>query len=264
MFNNTNSRHTFYAIFTFLGALVLLFIIAPLLGLVLSTAPSDFFETSADEEVLRSVARTLIISMAATLILGFFSIPLAYILARRNFYLKRLVLGIVDLPIVIPHAAAGIAILGFISRDSIVGQAADSIGLNFVGHPAGIGIAMAFVSVPFLINAAREGFQAVPVRLEYAALNCGANMSRVFFTVSLPLAWRSIITGFILMFARGLSEFGAVVIVAYHPMVTSVLIYERFGAFGLQYARPVAILFILVTLIFFVLLRMLTPGSKDA
>jgi len=65
----------------------------------------------------------------------------------------------------------------------------------------------------------------------------------------------------VMMFARGMSEFGAVVIVAYHPMVAPVLIYERFGAFGLDHARPVAVLFILVSLVFFVLLRLVSRSA---
>jgi molybdate/tungstate transport system permease protein len=138
------------------------------------------------------------------------------------------------------------------------------IGLDFVGAPAGIAVAMAFVSIPFLITAARDGFLSVPVRLEQAALNLGASPARVFFTISLPLAWRNIVSGLILMFARGMSEFGAVVIVAYHPMIAPVMIWERFGAFGLKYARPVAVLFILISLIFFVLLRYLARNKKDA
>jgi molybdate/tungstate transport system permease protein len=138
------------------------------------------------------------------------------------------------------------------------------VGLDFVGAPAGIAVAMAFVSIPFLITAARDGFLSVPVRLEQAALNLGASPARVFFTISLPLAWRNIVSGLILMFARGMSEFGAVVIVAYHPMIAPVMIWERFGAFGLKYARPVAVLFILISLIFFVLLRYLARNKKDA
>jgi molybdate/tungstate transport system permease protein len=121
---------------------------------------------------------------------------------------------------------------------------------------------MAFVSIPFLINSARDGFEGVPVRLEKAALNLGASSLRVFFTISLPLAWRNIVSGLILMFARGMSEFGAVVIVAYHPMVTPVLIYERFGAFGLKYARPVSVLFIGICLLVFVILRLLSREKK--
>lgn len=242
-----------------LGGLLLLFVVAPLAGMFFSTPLKDVFETTKDEAVRDSIELTLLTAMAATLVAALGAIPLAYLLARKDFMLKRLVAGIIDLPVVIPHSAAGIAVLGMISRNSIPGQAASALGLDLVGNPAGIAIAMAFVSVPFLINAARDGFSAVPVRMEQTALSLGASPLRVFFTISLPLAWRHILSGLIMMFARGMSEFGAVVIVAYHPMITPVLIFERFGAFGLSYARPVAVVFVVVSLLFFILLRLLVP-----
>ena len=247
-----------------LSGIVLLFIIGPLVGMFVATSPDQLFESSGDPEVRRSIGLTLWVSMAATLVFALGGIPLAYLLARKEFILKRLVLGIIDLPMVIPHSAAGIAVLGFVTRDSYLGKLGSMIGLDFVGAPAGIAIAMAFVSIPFLINAARDGFSSVPLRLEQAALNLGASQARVFFTISLPLAWRNIVSGLILMFARGMSEFGAVVIVAYHPMVTPVLIWERFSSFGINYARPVAVLFIIVSLVFFVALRFLSRSKKDA
>jgi molybdate/tungstate transport system permease protein len=247
-----------------LSGIVLLFIIGPLVGMFVATSPDQLFESSGDPEVQKSIGLTLWVSMAATLGFALGGIPLAYLLARKEFILKRLVLGIIDLPIVIPHSAAGIAVLGFVTRDSYLGKLGSMIGLDFVGAPAGIAIAMAFVSIPFLINASRDGFSSVPLRLEQAALNLGASQARVFFTISLPLAWRNIVSGLILMFARGMSEFGAVVIVAYHPMVTPVLIWERFSSFGINYARPVAVLFIIVSLVFFVALRFLSRSKKDA
>jgi len=244
-------------VFALLGGLVLLFIIAPLAGLFIKTSPVEFFETVNDQEVTGSIALTLGVSLVTTLVFAIGSVPLAYWLARTSFRGREIIQSLVDLPVVIPHSAAGIALLGLVSRDTWVGQAASAIGLDFVGHPLGIGIAMAFVSVPFLIQSARDGFANVPLRLEMAAMSLGASPWRSFLTVSLPLAARSIITGMVMMFSRGLSEFGAIVIIAYHPMVTPVLIYERFGAFGLKYSRPVAALFVLVCLIFFVLLRIL-------
>ena len=140
-------------------------------------------------------------------------------------------------------------------------MAHDVFGLNLVGGPAGIMAAMAFVSLPFLINSARTGFEAVNPRLEKTAMNLGASSLRVFFTITLPLSWRALIAGTVLMFGRGMSEFGAVVIVAYHPMTAPVLIYERFGAFGLRYARPAALVFVAVCLIVFVILR-IVAGKK--
>jgi molybdate/tungstate transport system permease protein len=245
------------------GALILLFIIAPLLGMFLKTSPQSLFETAGETEVRDSIWLTIWTSAAGTLIFALAAIPFSYLLARRTFPGKKLVTGIIDLPVVIPHSAAGIAILGFVSRDSAIGRMGSAVGLDFIGHPAGIAISMAFVSLPFLINAARDGFSSVPVRLEKAALTLGASPARVFFTISLPLAWRSILSGLILMFARGMSEFGAVIVVAYHPMITPVLIYERFGAFGLKYARPVSVLFILISLSVFILLRWLAREKNN-
>jgi molybdate/tungstate transport system permease protein len=253
-----NRKDGLYWVFTLLGALMLLFIIAPLTGMFLKSSGADLVETARDVQVQGSIWLTLGTSFMATFVFGLLAIPLAYLLARRDFRGKQIILAVIDLPIVIPHSAAGIAILGFISRDSALGSLAASLGINLVGNPLGISIAMAFVSIPFLINAARDGFSAVPVRLEKVAMDLGASPMRTFFTVSVPLAWRHIVSGLILMFARGMSEFGAVVIVAYHPMITPVLIYERFGAFGLKYARPAAALFVAVCLVFFVALRLLS------
>jgi molybdate/tungstate transport system permease protein len=252
----------FNLIIIFLGGLAILFIMSPIVGFYLHTSAAVLYETGNDREVQASIGRTLLISFSGTLFFSLLAIPLAYVLARKNFTGKRLVSGIIDLPVIIPHSAAGIAILGFISRDTVIGQIADYFGLNLVGNPIGIAFAMSFVSVPFLINAARDGFMTVPVRLEKAALTLGASPLRMFFTISLPLAWRSILSGFVLMFGRGMSEFGAVVIVAYHPMIVPVLIWERFTSFGLSYARPVSALFILICLLFFIGLRYITIEKK--
>jgi molybdate/tungstate transport system permease protein len=242
-------------VFAFLGGALLLFIVAPIAGMYLHLTADSVAEAAGSEEVRDSIWLSLWISMAGTVLCSFFAIPLAYLLARRSFPLKGLVNAIIDIPIIIPHSAAGIAVLGIITRQSLLGQAGDAMGLRFVGSPAGIMVAMAFVSLPFLINAARDGFTAVPERLEKISLTLGASPARTFFSVSLPLAWRFILSGFILMWARGMSEFGAVVIVAYNPKTAPVLIFERFTAFGLKYSTPAAALFVTVCLLIFAGLR---------
>ena len=257
-----NRYGPFNWIVLFLSSLVLLFILAPLLGLFLHTGSEELFATANDKVVQESILLTVWVSFAATFFFAIGAVPFAWLLARKNFPLKSVVQGIIDLPVVLPHTAAGIALLGFISRDGLLGKAASSVGLNLVNNPAGIALAMAFVSLPFLINSARDGFAAIPERLEKAALNLGANRTRVFITISFPLAWRSIVTGFVMMFARGMSEFGAVVIIAYHPMIAPVLIYDRFSSFGLKYARPAAVLFIIVALVVFTLLRLLSERRR--
>ncbi|MEZ5146322.1 MAG: ABC transporter permease [Bacteroidales bacterium] len=253
-----NNISIFYILLVFAGGFALMFIIAPLLNLFLQSTSSSLFETLSDKEVQNSIGLTIGISFAGTLFFAILAIPLALLLARKDFFGKKLITALIDLPIVIPHSAAGIALLGFISRDSLLGKTAGFFGFDLIGHPVGIALAMAFVSVPFLINAARDGFLSVPKRYEFAAQNLGASPGRVFLSISLPLAWRHIVSGLVMMFGRGMSEFGAVIIIAYHPMITPVLIYERFTQFGLKYAQPVSVIFIAICLLFFVLFRMLT------
>lgn len=257
MLSLIKKNSTINLVFSFLGGILLLFIVAPLAGMYLNSPLSSLTEAAQTQEVRDSIWLSLWTSMAGTLLFSFLAIPLAYILARKSFPLKSLVNGIIDIPIIIPHSAAGIAVLGIITRDSFLGKAADLFGVKFVGNPAGIIVAMAFVSIPFLINAARDGFAAIPERLEKVALTLGASPIRVFLTISLPLAWRSVLSGLILMWARGMSEFGAVIIVAYNPQTAPVLIFERFTAYGLKYSVPVAALFVSVCLIIFIILRLL-------
>ncbi len=249
-------------VFAALGGVVLLFIVAPLLSLVFNCTPGQLGETIIDEEVRESIWVTLWTSMAATLIFALAAIPFAYLLARKTFVLKGLVTAIIDLPIVIPHSAAGIALIGIVSKRSLVGKVAGFFGIRFIDSSAGIILAMAFVSLPFLINSARDGFHAVPERLEKAAMTLGASPLRVFFTVSVPLAGRGILSGLVLMWARGMSEFGAVLVIANHPKITPVLLYHRYLEFGLDYARPLVVVFLFVCLVFFVALRLMARGRN--
>jgi len=253
-----------HMVFMVFGGCILLFIIGPLASMILHTGSNEMIQAIADPEITESIWLTIWTSMAGALFFAILAIPFAYLLARKNFPFKRLVLAVIDLPIVVPHTAAGIAILGVLSRNSLLGSTANEFGIQLIGSPIAIMAAMSFVSIPFLINSARDGFIGVPERLEKAALNLGASQFRVFITISLPLAWRSVLSGIILMWARGLSEFGAVVIVAYHPMITPILIYERFSSFGLKYARPVTVVFLMVCLFIFILLRLLAGGKRDA
>ena len=106
-------------VFSFLAGLLLLFLLAPLIGLFLSTTPLSLFETAQEPEVQKSIWLTISSSMAATLIFSIGAIPLAYLLARKKFIFKRILLGIINIPVIIPHSAAGIALLGIISRDTL-------------------------------------------------------------------------------------------------------------------------------------------------
>ncbi len=248
--------------FALLGALLVLFVAVPLLWITLSAPPALLWQTLLDEEVQDAILLTFAASLAATVLAFVTGVPLAYLLARTDFPGKHLVEGIMDVPVVVPHTAAGIALLMMFGRRALLGRALGTLGLRFVSAVPGIVIAMLFVSLSFLVSAAREGFEAVDPRLERIARTLGASPWTAFWRVAFPLAWRNILSGMILMWARGLSEFGAVVILTYHPMVAPVLLYERFESFGLDYARPVATLIILICLATFVALRLVSRRER--
>jgi molybdate/tungstate transport system permease protein len=257
-------RHRLTYTFALLGLVIFLFITVPLLKMLLSSVaePDIFWATLADRQVISAIWLTLCAALIATIVGFVFGIPLAYFLARHEFPGKKLVEGLIDVPIVVPHTAAGIALLFVFGRSFAIGGAFEKVGITFVDSTAGIVIAMLFVSVPFLIDSAKEGFKQVDVRLEKVARTLGATPWQVFVRLSFPLAWHSIVAGSIMMWARGISEFGAVVILTYHPMIAPVLVFERFEAFGLAYARPVAVLLIIVSALVFVVLRVLTNRGR--
>ncbi len=245
-------------IFSSLGFLLVLFFAAPILRMVIASDPATLIKTAGETEVYQSIFLTLRASLWSTLAALITGVPLAWILSRRQFKGKKLIEGLIDLPVMIPHTAAGIALLGVWGRQSLFAKAT---GFSIIGTEIAIAMGMFFVSAPFLVNAVKEGFKLTDYRYEKTALTLGATPWQAFYTVSLPMVKKSIISGSIMMWGRGISEFGAVIILAYHPMVTPVLIFERFQNFGLKYALPVTGLLMLVSLIIFILLRLFENDS---
>jgi molybdate/tungstate transport system permease protein len=261
-------RDRFYLGFIILGFIAIMFILLPPLKIILYTPISTLWETVLDSEVCNSLYLTIIaalIAMGIGLLLG---VPLAYLLARHQFWGKKLLEAIIDIPIVIPHSAAGVALLFVFGRNYFLGKVFQSIGINFFQTFSGVVLAMMFVSIPFLIDSAKEGFKTIDIELEEIAFTSGASPWQAFWYISLPLALKSIYSGSILMWGRGVSEFGAVMILAYNVSflgingkVLPVLVSDRFN-YGLDYARPVAAIGILISLIIFVVFRILITSNE--
>ena len=242
-----------------LGACLVLFVVGPLLRLLLESSPGNLTDSLRDPELRASIALTVLTATAATVLAAVTGVPLAYLLARRSFPGRRIVQGIIELPVVIPHPVAGIALLLFLGRRSTVGGALGQLGLEFVSHVPGIVAAMLFVSAPILVSGAREAFRTVDPQLERVARTLGDTAWGAFRRVTLPLAGRGILAGSILAWARSVSEFGSIVILTYNPKVASIFIFDRFTAFGLSAAIPAAVILLLVALLVFLLVRLLQP-----
>ena len=239
-----------------------LFILIPLINMLISVNPKLITDTLADKEIVSAVILSFKCAFFATILSLVAGIPLSFYLARYDFPLKSFVEAVLDIPVMIPHTAVGIALLTVFGSRFFLGKIFHSIGIDFVGTNFGIIIGMMYVSLSYLINHAKSGFANVDPKLEKAARTLGASATKTFFHITLPLAKNDIMSGAIMMWARGLSEFGAVVILAYHPMTAPVLILERFQSYGLNYSKPIAILLILICIIIFTLLRWLNNRKK--
>ncbi len=254
-------KHLFNLTFIFLSALVLLFIVIPLIGLFGGVGWNRLCEAFLNSEIMLSVWLTMKISFYGTCLILLTGLPLAYLIARNDFRGKSVVESIIDIPVMLPHTAAGIALLMAFNR-GVMERFFKAVGIQFIDTEAGIMIAMMFLSSPFLINGAKEGFKNVDPKLENVARTLGAGRFSVFFRVVLPNAKKDIINGMLMMWSRGLGEFGAVVIIAYHPMIAPVLIYDRFNSYGLSYSAPVAAVMIAVSLTTFLLVRGLNNRKR--
>ena len=255
----------FYWVSISCGIMVLTFILLPLVEMLTAPSGAMLRETLHDRDVLRSIWLSIYTAAAAAGISFVFGTPLAYVLARSQFRGKHLIESIIDLPIVIPHPVVGIAILGVAGRNHWLGEFMSELGIRIMGSTTGIITVLTFVGMPFYINALKSGFEAISPRLENVSRSLGAPMWSTFVRITFPLAWRSVLAGLIMCCARAISEFGAVVVVAYHPMIAPVLIYERYEAYGLKYSQPVAVWLVLLCLSLFLVLRILTlPRKKTA
>ncbi len=240
------SRLLLTAVGTLLGSLLVLALVLPAGTLVVGAGVSGIAGALADRDVLRSIALTVLSASAATLLAVAGGIPLAYVLARVPFRGKAIVEALVELPLVIPHPVIGMALLLSMGRGSVIGQSLAPFGLAVVNSPLGIVVAMLVVSAPLFVLGAREAIARVDARLESVARTLGDDRIGAVRRVTLPLARNGIVNAATAMWARATSEFGAIVLVAYHPRVASVLAYDRYVTYGLNAALPVAAALVLV------------------
>ena len=198
------------------AALALLagFVSLPLLSLVVWTVDKGAWRAMASpiavDALLLSV-RTTAITMAVLLVVG---TPAAYVLARVDFRGNRVINTLIDIPVVLPPSAAGIALLLAFGRLGLVGKYLDVFGITVTFTTAAVVMAEIFVAAPFYVRQAATGFGSVDRTVEEAALVDGASRSTVFFRVTVPLAFPALVAGALTAWARALGEFGATVIFA--------------------------------------------------
>lgn len=198
----------------FASIVLLAFLAVPLAGLIFRLPPDRIVTalgTPSALAALRLSLGTTTVSLAITMALG---TPLAYALARGTFYGKRFVDAIVDLPIVVPPAVAGLALLLVFGRNGLLGPELRVLGVQLSFTTAAVIMAQIFVASPFYVRGARAGFMGVDRTLEAASATLGMGPLRTFAFVTVPLALPALLGGAVLSWARALGEFGATILFA--------------------------------------------------
>jgi molybdate transport system permease protein len=239
----------------FLGGLVLAltvtlaFLLIPVLAIFLRIPPGELFSQLGSEvaiDALIVTAKTSAIAQAMILAVG---TPAAYLLATRRFRGRSLVITLVELPLVLPPAVAGIALLVALGRQGLLGDAIGALGVSVGFTQGAVVLAVMFVSSPFYIRQAIAAFESVDADLLAASRTLGAGPARTFRRVALPLAAGGLAAGAALSFARGVAEFGATLFFAgSFQAVTQTLPLAIYAEFNVDFDVALAISALLVLL----------------
>ncbi|MBI4300060.1 MAG: molybdate ABC transporter permease subunit [Chloroflexi bacterium] len=198
-----------------LALALVLFLVVPLGAVIYRAASSGavagYIGRPVVVEALRLSLVTSAIAVALTIILG---TPAAYLLARHRFPGHALLDTALDMPMVLPPAVAGVALLMTFGRRGILGAQLEALGLHVAFSTAAVVMAQLFVAAPFYVKAAKGGFEAVPPDLESVSATLGASGLRTFLRVTVPLALPALLSGAVMSWARALGEFGATIMFA--------------------------------------------------
>ena len=252
-------RAGFAAFIALATAVALAFLLLPLAAIFLRVPPGDLLGAlghTVTRDALLVSLKTSAIAHAAVLAVG---TPAAYLLARRRFRGRGIVLTVIELPLVLPPAVAGIALFAAFGRAGLLGGELNTLGVQIPFTQAAVVLAVAFVESPFYFRGAISAFEAVDTGLIDAARTLGAGPARVFARVALPLAAGGLAASSALALARGLGEFGATIIFAGSLQgVTQTLPLAIYGQFDQNFDNALAIsaLFIVVGAVLLVALKL--------
>lgn len=229
---------------TYLSLIVLI----PLAGLVLNTASlgwAEFWRLATDPRTLAALRLSFGASFLAAAINAVFGLIVAWVLVRYDFPGRRLIDAFVDLPFALPTAVAGIALTALYAKNGWLGQPLADLGISVAYTQVGVSIAMAFVSVPFVVRTVQPVLEDLDPEVEEAARSLGATDWQVFARVILPAITPALMAGGSLAFARCLGEFGGVIFIAgnlpFKTEITALLIFIRLEEYDYPAAAAIAL-----------------------
>jgi molybdate/tungstate transport system permease protein len=255
-----------------LSASLLGLFVLPLVALIEFAGPAGIAHETGDPQFWSSLDVTLLASglaVAAAVLLG---VPLGYLLARRSFPLKGVLRSLVLLPVVVPHLVAGLALFLWVEPGSPLGRFSSWAGLPLFDSIWAVVLVMVYVGAPYTVLASELAFRSVENDAIEAAQSLGAGRADAFLDVTLPAAGRGILTGALLTWARGVSEIGAFLILAYAvypagpysgPVTSPVSVYI-YNLYGINFhaAASAAALLVLLALVAFLAVRLVESAGR--
>ena len=255
-------RRLFTAALVAATALALGFLLLPLVAIFLRVPPGDLISQLGNDVVLDAIRVTLkatLISQALILLIG---TPAAYLIASRAFRGRALAITLVELPLVLPPAVAGIALLAAFGRLGLLGGTFEALGISISFTAAAVVLAVTYVASPFYVRQAIASFEGLDQSLLDASRTLGAGPARTFLRIAIPLASRGLAAGAALSFARGIGEFGATIMFAGSLQgVTQTVSLAIYAQFDLNFDVALALggLLILVSALVLFLVKLI-PG----
>jgi molybdate transport system permease protein len=208
------TRRIFTAVLLLATVVTLAFLLLPLVAIFLRVPPAELVSQLGSDVALDALVVTLKTNAIAQALILALGTPTAYLIASRSFRGRSLAVTLVELPLVLPPAVAGLALLATFGRLGLLGGTIEALGIDVSFTQTAVVLAVAYVASPFYIRQAIASFEALDQPLLDASRTLGAGPARTFFRIALPLAARGLAAGAALSFARGLGEFGATIMFA--------------------------------------------------
>ncbi|MHA3051642.1 sulfate ABC transporter permease subunit CysT [Acinetobacter sp. ANC 4640] len=222
---------------------------------------SGFWEIISSARILKALQLSFTTALAAALLNVFFGLLLAWCLVRYQFFGKRVVDALIDLPFALPTAVAGIALTSLYASTGWIGQYLEPLGIKVAYTPLGITLALIFIGLPFVVRTVQPVLSDLETELEEAASALGANRWQTIRHVIFPIVLPAIFTGFALAFARGVGEYGSVIFIAgnqpFKTEIAPLMIISRLEEYDYAAATTIAVIMLLISFVILFLINIL-------
>jgi sulfate transport system permease protein len=247
-------------------ALIVLLPLTALVAKAASATPSEFFAAAFSERALAAYQVSFGASLAAAAFNALFGPLLAWVLVRYRFPGREALDALVDLPFALPTAVAGITLTALLAQNGLVGAQLAKLGAEVAHTKLDIGVALAFIGLPFVVRTVQPVLADLDKEWEEAAATLGAGRWRTFRSVLLPALWPAIASGFAMAFARGLGEYGSVVFISgnmpYETEIAPLLIVTQLEQYDYLGATAIAVVMLVAS--FSLLLAMNALQRREA